>query len=302
MERNIIFGIGERQTTLNLVIVDDKLDELDETIILNAVSQDLNTLVGTASTTLTIEDNDVPAISFQQTEYTIFEGTTGIVTLVADQLPAVEVQIELTTDSATVLNSEYRLSTTIIVFKPGQDTASFEVKIFNDGVRRVTRELSLSIDPLKNSTRGAVFETVISVKDNDVPIAGLEVVGVVGVVRDDIRLKEGANVTLRVTLDRSFEEATTIQIVTAGTAILGEDEDYTITDNPVELSTGNTSVKTQLMIRVDDDDDEPDETIILMLEAGNELIIDDEPGAQLTLTIGRAALLFRMKVFLEGAQ
>ena len=295
VEQNISFGIGERQTTLNLVIVDDDLVEPDETIILEAVPQDLK-LVGTASTTLTVEDNDVPAISFQQTEYTIFEGTTGIVTLVADQSPAVEVQIELTTDSATVLNSEYRLSPTTIVFKPGQDTASFEVKIFNDGVRRVTRELSLSIDPLKNSTRGAVFETVISVKDNDVPIASLEVVG------DDIRLKEGANVTLRVTLDRSFEEATTIQIVTAGTATLGEDKDYTITDNPVELSTGNTSVKTQLMIRVDDDDDEPDETIILMLEAGNKLIIDDEPGAQLTLTIGRAALLFRMKVFLEGAQ
>ena len=35
----------------------------------------------------------------------------------------------------------------------------------------------------------------------------------------------------------------------------------------------------------DDSDQEPDETIILTLEAGNNLIIDDEPGAQLTLTI-----------------
>ena len=56
--RDINFGIGERQTTLNLVIVDDKLVEPNETIILKAVSQDL-TLVGASSTTLTIEDNDV---------------------------------------------------------------------------------------------------------------------------------------------------------------------------------------------------------------------------------------------------
>ena len=247
-------------------------------------------------------DEVVPRISFQQDRYVIFEGTTGTVTLVADQSPVVEARISLTTDSVTILNSEYRLSTTIIVFKPDQSTASFEVSIFDDNVRRVTRELSLSINPLKNSTRGAVFETVISVKDNDVPIASLEVVGVVGVVGDDIRLKEGANVTLRVTLDRSFEQATTIQIVTAGTADLGEDEDYTITDNPVELSTGNTSVETQLTILVDLDDQELDETIILTLKASNNLIIVDGSGAQLTLTIGRADLLFRIKVFLEGAQ
>ena len=56
--RDINFGIGERQTTLNLDIVDDDLVEPNETIILKAVSQDL-TLVGASSTTLTIEDNDV---------------------------------------------------------------------------------------------------------------------------------------------------------------------------------------------------------------------------------------------------
>ena len=73
MERNISFGIGERQATLNLVIVDDDLDEPDETIILEAVPQDLK-LVGTASTTLTIEDNDVLTINFEQASYVISEG------------------------------------------------------------------------------------------------------------------------------------------------------------------------------------------------------------------------------------
>ena len=298
MERNISFGIGERQATLNLVIVDDDLDEPDETIILEAVPQDLK-LVGTASTTLTIEDNDVLTINFEQASYVISEGATGTVTLRADQSAGVKTQIELTTLSATVSDGAYQLSPTIVVFEPSQDTASFEVSISDDNVVRSTRELSLSFNPINNSTRGTVFETVISIKDNDIPNASLEVVGFVG---NNIRLEEGADVMLRVTLDRYFEEATTIRIVTTGTATLGEDKDYTITDNPVELSTGNTSVETQLTIRVDDDDEEPDETIILTLTASNNLIIVDRPEAQLTLTIGKAALLFRMKVFLEGAQ
>ena len=256
----------------------------------------MNKLVGTASTTLTIEDDNVLAISFEQASYVISEGTTGTVTLVAKPPPVLEARISLTTDSVTISNNAYQLSPTIIVFEPDQSTASFEVSIFDDNVVRSTRELSLSFDPLNDSaTRGTVSQTVISVKDNDIPNASLEVVGVVG---NDIRLEEEANVILRVTLDRSFEEITTIQIVTAGTATT---EDYTIADNPVELLIGNTSVETQLTIHVDDDQ-EPNKTIILTLEDSNNLIIVDRPEAKLTLTIGRAALLFKMKVFLEGAQ
>ena len=66
VERNISFGIGETQTTLNLVIIDDSLVEPDETIILSAVSQDRNKLVGASSTALTIEDNE-PEISLRTT-------------------------------------------------------------------------------------------------------------------------------------------------------------------------------------------------------------------------------------------
>ena len=292
VEQDINFGIGETQTTLNLDIVDDDLVELDETIILRAASQDL-TLVGASSTTLTIEDNDVPTISFQQTEYTIFEGTTGTITLVADQSPVVEIQIRLTTDSVTVLNSEYRLSTTIIVFEPDQRTASFEVSIIDNDVLQATQELRLSIvQPDNSTTRETISEIMIRVKDDDAPIAGLAIVG------DDIRLEERGSATLLVTLDRSFGQATTILIVTTGTATTA---DYTITVNPVMLPEGSTSVETTLEV-IDNSQPEPDETIILTLKADNELIIDDEPGAKLTLIIEGVILLFKMKVFLEGAQ
>ena len=42
--------------------------------------------------------------------------------------------------------------------------------------------------------------------------------------------------------------------------------------------------------------------IILTLEADNDLIIDEGPDAQLTLTIEGEILLFKVKVFLEGIQ
>ena len=170
VEQDISFGIGETQTTLNLFIVDDDLVELDETIILRAVSQDL-TLVGESSTTLTIEDNDVPAISFQRPGYTIPEGTTRTIILEAEPSPLVETQIELTTDSVTIFNNQYHLSTTIIVFKPDQDTASFEVSIPDDEDVQETRELRLSFVHDSNSKPGAISETVITIEDNELEIS-----------------------------------------------------------------------------------------------------------------------------------
>ena len=230
--------------------------------------------------TVTILNNDVPAISFEEPGYVIFKGTTGTITLEADQPPVVEARISLTTISeTTVSDSDYKLSTTIITFKPNQSTASFEVLIRDDVVVRSTRELSLSFDSLNNAIPGATSKTVISVRDNDMSRASLEVVG------NDIRLEgEGEDsATLRVTLDLAFDRETTIQIViTGGTATLGKD--YTINDNTVKFTPGSTSAETTLVV-INDGQVEPDETIMLRLDTDNAQIIVNRPEAQLTLTI-----------------
>ena len=196
-----------------------------------------------------------------------FEDTTGTITLVADQLPVVRTRIELTTDSETILNSEFSLSTTIVVFEPDQSSASFVVSISARAGLQETRELRLSFSLLDdNSTSGTDSVAVISVEDNLAPIASLAIVGVAG---DDIRLEEGDNVTLRVTLDRTFEQATSIRIVTTGEGT-ATTEDYTIGVNLVELPADSTYAETSLEV-TDDKLVEPDETIILGLVAHNDL-------------------------------
>ena len=97
--------------------------------------------------------------------------------------------------------------------------------------------------------------------------------------------------TLQVTLDRTFEDLVTIQIVTTGTATLGED--YTIGgtgDNPVIVMLPAWAAllwkRSWKLLAISEV--EPEETIILTLAADNNRIIDDldlvdrEP---LTLTI-----------------
>ena len=128
---------------------------------------------GTVSrTVISVGNNDVPAIRFEQPGYDISEGTTGTVTLIADQLPVVEAKISLTTLSGTVSDGEYQLSPTIVVFAPDQSTASFEVSIIDDNDVQATRKLRLSFDPLnKSAMRGTVSETVITVEDDELGVS-----------------------------------------------------------------------------------------------------------------------------------
>ena len=161
--------------------------------------------------------------------------------------------------------------------------------------------MSFDLRDTTNSTPGTFSVAVISVEDDLAPIASLEVVGA------DTLLEGGDDATLRVTLDRAFDQETTIQIVTDGTATQGEDRDYTITVNPVTLSANSTYAETTLKI-IDDFEVEPDETIILRLDAHNNQIIDDidldrEP---LMLTIADndipAAIMFEQAAYtiIEG--
>ena len=255
---------------------------------------------------VTILNDDVPAaISFGLNEYTIIEGFSRTITLRAEPPPLVKIQIELTTLSATTVPAgEYSLSTTIITFEADQPTASFEVSIPARNGPQDTQELHLSFNlrDTTNSMRGDVFETVISVEDDLAPIASLEVVGA-----DTLLLEGGDNATLRVTLDRAFDQETSIRIVTGGTATLGEDKDYTIDNQVVTLPRNSTYVETILVVN-DDFEVESDETIILRLDAHNNQIIDDldldrEP---LTLTIADndipAAIMFEQAAYtiMEG--
>ena len=273
-------GSTSAETTLR--VIDDGLVEPEETIILRLNASNEQIIDGGSSATLTIEDNDVPAIRFELAAYTILEGTTGIITLEADQLPVVKALIRLTTlMETTISNAEYELSTRTVVFESRQRTASFEVSTSAIEGFQANRVLYLSFDPLTNSTRGEVFETVISVRDNTALIASLEVVG------DDTLLEGGDDATLRVTLDRAFDRDTTIRIVTTGTATLGTaalDGDYRITVNPVMLREGSISTETRLVTH-DDSDQEPNETIILTLNADHDeqIIIGNESGVTLTI-------------------
>ena len=160
------------------------------------------------------------------------------------------------------------LSTTTVVFNSGVDTASFVVLIPNDEILQETRKLSVSFVPneIGSIKRGANSTATIIIQDNAAPIASLEVMG------GNLRLTEGNESTLLVTLDRTFGDPVTIRIETTGTATLGND--YTIDNQVVTLPANSTSVETILVVN-NDLEVELEETIILMLVADNNKIIDD---------------------------
>ena len=127
-----------------LKIIDDTQIDPNETIrlTLNADHDEQITIGGESDVTLTIRDNDLSVVSFERAEYTIFEGTTGKVTLLVEPPLTQDTFIGLiaststTTVSEMIANNDFELQTTLpdlqIKLNPGQEKASFVVLIRND--------------------------------------------------------------------------------------------------------------------------------------------------------------------------
>ena len=200
--------------------------------------------------------------------------------------------IQIVTAGTAILGDDYTIGGTgdnqVVTLPMGSTSVETILVVVNDDtlvepVETIILTLDAHDDRIIDDTDLVDRDPLtLTIADNDVLNASLEVMG------EAILPEEGGRVTLRVTLDNVFYQATTIQIVTTGTATLDTatlGEDYTIDVNPVMLSAGSTYVETTLVV-INDTLVEPDETIILTLVANNkQIIIDDVSSARITLTI-----------------
>ena len=104
-------AIGQTSTTIPLVVVNDSIDETDETLTI-ALSTPTNAVIGSnTSTVYTILDNDVAGVTINPTSRALSEGgASSTYTVVLDAQPTSTVQVLLATDG------QVTLSTTTLTF------------------------------------------------------------------------------------------------------------------------------------------------------------------------------------------
>ncbi len=257
----LTFDPGETSKTFSVPILNDALDEGDESLSL-ALSNPTNAALGTTSNAvLTIVDDDsAPTVRFSAATYSAGEGagsaTMTVQLSTASGLP-VEVKYATSNDTA-VAGSDYTAASGTLTFAPGETSKTFPVPILNDTLDENHETVNLALSAPVNATLGTPFGAVLTIVDDD------ETTPTVQFAVPAITKGEGSGThAIEVTLSAASGKLVTVDFATSdGTATAGSD--YAPLNDSLSFAPGQTSATFELTI-LDDLLDENDETVNLVL-------------------------------------
>ena len=128
---SLVFIPGTTSRTIEVVVVDDTIDEDDETVIITLL-RPINAGITTATGTGRIIDDDTLTISIVAVTPSVTEGTAATFRLTADSAPATELTVMVSvTDSGDFIAGP---APTMVTIAAGETTATLTVETDDDRV------------------------------------------------------------------------------------------------------------------------------------------------------------------------
>jgi CSLREA domain-containing protein len=165
----LTFEPGDISRMFLVPILDDTLDEADETVTLT-LSNPTTTIGGSNPATLAITDNDaLPTARFSGATYSVDEGAgtaTITVNLSAPSGRLVEVDYA-TSDGTATAGSDYTAASGTLYFYPGDTSKTFTVPITDDTLDEADETVTLTLSNPTNATIGGTNPATLTIVDND---------------------------------------------------------------------------------------------------------------------------------------
>ena len=236
----VTFDDGETEQSFTFEAASDDVDDDDESVRLG-FGATLPTGVNTGSTnetTISITDDDVPSVSvsFEQSTYTVAEGSSVQVKVTLDADPERTVTIPLTsTDQGGATSDDYSSVPTDVTFDDGETKQTFTFTAASDDVDDDGESVKLGFGATLPTgvSAGDPNETTVSITDDDVPQV------VVSFQQATYTVAEGSSVQVKVTLDAD-PERTVIISLTATDQGGASSEDYSDVPTTVTFDDGET--------------------------------------------------------------
>jgi len=248
------------ETTHNITgtVVEDVLNEADETIIVT-LSNPTNATLGTNTVhTYTINDNDgAPTVEFDLAVSSGAETITPTnlaVSLSATSGQTVTVNYAVSGGTATGGGVDYSLASGVLTFLPGEITHNISATIVDDLLDEANETIIVALSSPTNATLGSTNPHTYTILDDDD-----------ATVEFDLAISNGAETATPVDLAVSLSNVSTFTVtvnyaVTGGTAT-GGGVDYTLASGTLTFLPSETTHNISATI-VDDALDEADETIL----------------------------------------
>jgi hypothetical protein len=272
----LTFGNGVTSQTFNIPIVNDPVDEPNETINVTLSNPTNATLGAQQTAVVTIADNDAPP-NITVNNATVTEGNAGTanaaftVSLSAPSSATVTVKYA-TADGTATSPADYAAQTNTLTFAPGETSKPVNITIKGDVIDEPDESFKLN---LSNATNA-----LISDNQGDGVITDDEATPKLSV--NDIEVTEGNagavnTASFKVSLSGASSATVTVKYATVNSSAVAPG-DYTAETNTLTFAPGETSKSVSVDV-IGDNLDETDETFTLNLSNATNALIDDGVGA-----------------------
>jgi len=271
---------GSTSTNIALAIVNDILDENNETIIVTLASPTNSTLGAETEFTYTINDNDnPPTIGLTSASSSGAESLTSVnipISLSSTSGLNTSVAYAVTGGTATGGGADYTLASGTATITAGQTSTNIVVTVANDTLDETDETIVATISDPTNATLGATTEHTYTILDNDDPPT------IDFALSADSGLESSTSVVFQIRLSVASSKDTSVAYAVTGGTATGGGADYTLASGTATIAAGSTSTNIALAI-VNDTDVESDETVMIALSDPINTTLGS--NAQLTYTI-----------------
>jgi hypothetical protein len=258
----VLFGAGINSAVINIVPVDDAVDEPAETVTLT-LSPDANYQIGAGAATVTIADNDLPAVSIQATDPNASETgpDPGTITLTRAGDLAVALTVNYTISGSASAGDYTPALSGSIVFDAGVDSVSLVITPVDDALSELSETVTLTISASPgNYVIAGPDAATVTIADNDPPQMSIQATA------PNASETGPTKGTFVVTRFGDPSASLTVNYTVSGTATMGTDYTPALTGAVVFGPDQVTS--TIDILPINDTIDEPAETVILTLQPG----------------------------------
>ena len=247
--------------TTRITAVQDRIDEADETVRVNASHNGGN--VGSRQTVTITDDDPAPALSSVSLNNAAIAEDGGTSTLTLSTNGSVftsDQTITLTLAGTATKDTDYTISAESLTLAAGETSVTATVTAVQDAIDDDAETVVITAS--HNSATIGTSQTITITDDDDAPALSIAV--------DPASIAEAAGTsTVTVSTGTPFTADQTISLTLGGTATVTSD--YTLSDTSLTLTAGETSV-TATVTAVQDTIDEPDETVIVSASNGGTAI------------------------------
>ena len=258
----LTFTAGTTSHNLAITVVDDALDEADETIQITLTNPTNATLGANAVHTYTINDNDTaPTVAFNATTSSGAESVTSVtvpVSLSAASGQTITVDYAVTGGMATGGGVDYTLANGTLTFTAGITGQNISITVVNDALDEADETIQITLANPSNATLGTNTAHTYTITDDDPPPS----------VAFDVTTSSGLEsvtpANLSVSLSTASGQMVTIEYAVSGGTATGGGVDYTLASGTLIFAAGQTNKMLPITI-VNDALDEANETIQVTL-------------------------------------